>query len=302
MKNIILVLMLSAACLCYAQSPLELSAEQREKVRQRFDKDGDGRLDAEERAAAKAALSSFREAKDSGNSMQTSYRYLENDGVTIYYETDNIEAYRKLIPKQFDMPNRCLVHAFIIDFYKIDHGLEPYKENAINILVEYKGEEFWHCVYMPVTSEHSLRAGVWKLGLPKTLGDIELTRHKHLYHGTGINEDGGRMSIRVRTKGYEIDEKAKRQMIELSQKRSIQILRGEVIVTGRSGGSGSMKRSIISLAELYPKRLILQFGKGSLSTKANKKSSPLMLRPSKIIGAYYLKNTIPFSLTRDFYH
>ncbi len=298
MKTSLLFLSLALACLPCAQAA-EISPEQRQKIINHFDKDGDGRLNAEERASAKMALGSFRQGKDSGNTQQASYRYLENDGVTIYYETANVKLYKSLIPKEFNMPSRCLVHAFVIDFYKIDNGLNPYRENAINILVEYKGEEFWHCVYMPVTDEHSLRAGVRKLGLPKTLGEIELKRHKNLYHGKGVNQDGGQMSIRVNTKQYELDDKTKNELIALSQKRSIQILRGQVILTGRSTGGTAPKRSIISLAELYPNRLTLKFGKGSITSQARELASPLRLKPSRVIGAYYLKNTIPFTLSRD---
>ncbi len=301
MNKLILICTLALSSLGYAQSHSSLSPEQREKIRNHFDKDGDGKLNAQERVSARAALESFRKGKDSGDASNATYRYLENDGVTIYYETDSVEAYKKLIPKEFNLPSRCLVHAFIIDFYKIDNGLPPYKENAINILVEYKGKEFWHCVYMPVTDEHSLRAGVMKLGLPKTLGEIELERHKYHYHGKGINPDGGQVSIRVNTKHYELDEKTKKQLVELSKIRSIQILRGKVILPGRSGGDATNKRSIINLAEQYPNRLIMKFGKGSISTKTRERYSPLNLKPSKIIGAYYLKNTIPFSLTRDSY-
>ncbi len=128
---------------------------------------------------------------------RTPYRYLENDRITLYYETDNVEAYKKLIPKEFDMPSRCLVHVFVIDFYKIDNGLPPYKER-------------------------------------------------------------------------------------------------------QQGVESKSKRSIIVIAERVPNRITLKFGEGEISTKTTSECLSLELTPSKIIGVYYLKNTISFRLTREF--
>ncbi len=297
MNKLCYTFLLMLAPLVSAQSNLNLSDEQRSKLIQRFDKNGDGWLNAEERASAKEA---FQQRSRSANDREyVPYRYLENDGITIYYETKAREAYKKLIPEPFSMPKTCVVHAFMIDFYKIDHGLNPYKENAINILVEYKGQQYWHCVYMPVTDRHSMQAGIQRLGLPKTLGEIELERGQHVYKGRGVNPDGGMMSLRINTRNYQLNDAAKARLIELSQLSTVQILRGEVIVSGRTSGQSQQKRSIIEAAERYPNRLIMKFGEASLTLKPNAGCTPLQLRASKILGAYYLKNTIPFSLTRS---
>ena len=111
----------------------------------------------------------------------------------MYYETDNARVYESLLPDVFDMPDRMLVYAFIYDFYKLDYDAVPYKENALFLLVEYQGQEAWHCVYMPVTDEHSMWAGIIRLGLPKTMGDIEFNREPPRYHGTAEGRTGGTM-------------------------------------------------------------------------------------------------------------
>jgi len=228
------------------------------------------------------------------------YRYLENDGIFMYYETDNVEVYQSLIPDEFEMPSRMLVFAFFNDFYKLDYGATPYKENAISILVEYQGEEFFHVVYMPVTDEHSMWAGIFGLGLPKTLGQISFTNDNPVYFGDAINPLGGRMDMSINTENFSIENDAKQEMINLSLLSNIQIRNGNIIQVGKSGGN---ENSVINIAEQFPNLVTLKFGEASISNNTDAISNihPLDLTPSKIIGGYYLKNTIPFGLTGDAY-
>lgn len=225
----------------------------------------------------------------------TTYRYLENDGIFMYYETENEQVYQSLIPDTFNMPSRMLVYAFIIDFYELDYGATPYKENSIFILVEYQGEEFWHCVYMPVTDVYSMWAGIIGLGLPKTMGEINFTRDEPLYYGDGTNVFGATMNMSVNTENYVIDESDKQEMIDLSLLRSLNIRNGEIIEMGHTGG----QNSAIEIAEQYPNLRTIEFGEGYVTTNTDAIiiNHPLDLTPSNMIGAYYLKNTIPFSLT-----
>jgi PKD repeat protein len=224
------------------------------------------------------------------------YRYLEDQGVFIYYETDDADAYQKLLPEEFNMPSRMLVFAFIHDFYKIDNGLTPYKENGLFILVEYQGEEFWHCVYMPVTDEHSMWAGIIGLGLPKTMGEINFFDDTPLYYGDGNNPRGGTMNLSVNTEDYTINAEVKQEIIDLSKLRNLQFRNGEMFVIGKSG---EQEVSIIELAEKFPNLVTLKFGESNVTTNTDAIliNHPLDLTPSKIIGGYYMKNTIPFGLT-----
>ncbi|TKG89819.1 PKD domain-containing protein [Puteibacter caeruleilacunae] len=224
------------------------------------------------------------------------YRYLENEGVFMYYETDNAEVYQSLIPDVFDMPDRMLVFAFINDFYKLDYGVTPYKENGLFILVEYQGKEYWHCVYMPVTDEHSMWAGIIGLGLPKTMGEINFTDDNPLYYGDGTNPLGGKMNLSVNTENYTIDDEVKQEMVDLSLLSNLQIRNGDIIVMGRTGEN---KSSIIETAKRFPNLVTLKFGEASVSTNTDDilVDHPLDLTPSKMIGGYYMKNTIPFGLT-----
>jgi PKD repeat protein len=228
------------------------------------------------------------------------YRYLENDGIFMYYETDNVEVYQSLIPDEFNMPSRMVVFAFFNDFYELDYGATPYKENAISILVEHEGEEFFHVVYMPVTDEHSMWAGIIGLGLPKTLGEINFYRNNPVYYGDAVNPLDGTMNMSVNTENYTIDDDAKQDMINLSLLRSLQIRNGNIIEIGKTGGN---ETSVIHIAEQFPNLVTLKFGEATISTNTDSIAfnHPLDLTPSNIIGGYYLKNTIPFGLTGNLF-
>lgn len=228
------------------------------------------------------------------------YRYLENDGIFMYYETNDAALYQSLIPDEFDMPSRMVVFAFFNDFYELDYGAIPYKENAISILVEYQGEEFFHVVYMPVTDEHSMWAGIFGLGLPKTMGEINFTRNNPIYFGDATNTIGGTMDMSVNTQNFTIDNNTKQDMIDLSLLRTIQIRNGNIVIVGKTGGDES---SVINIAEQFPNLVNLIFGEATISTNTDQIpfNHPLDLIPSNIIGGYYLKNKIPFGLTGNPY-
>lgn len=223
------------------------------------------------------------------------YRYLENDGISVYYETTNQSVYESLIPDGFDMPDQMLVHAFFLDFYDLDYGGIPYKENGIYILTEYQGEEVWHCVYMPVTDEHSMWSGIIGLGLPKTMGQITLNRTDSVYHGTGTNQLGGTMNMAVDTAGYTLTASVKQELIDLASLRTLQVRNGKIIQIGRSGS----QMTLHEVADLYPNLLRIDYGYGTVTTNTStiNFNHPLDLTPSNIIGAYYLHNKIPFGLT-----
>lgn len=223
----------------------------------------------------------------------------------MYYETQEKEAYRNLLPELFGMPNRLLVYTFICDFYKMKGQTQPYKEASIFILGTYKGEEIWHCIYMPVTSEESMRAGINRLGLPKSIGDIEFSRAETSFSATVIDENKNIMSLEIDTSQYTFSNAEETEIKALSIIPKVNIRKGKVIKMGKKSNEKGerSKSSIIDIAKAVPNRISLKEGLGQLSfnflyTKDNSNTkSPLALKPSKIIGAYYLKNTIPFSLT-----
>lgn len=287
-----------------------------EKILQFLDKNNDQKISKQEAYRAKRLTENFNlldtnkddyltldELKNTNTS--TKYTYLENDGIYMYYETKEKEIYRKLLPEVFNMPDRLLVYTFISDFYKMKGQTQPYKEASIFLLGKYKGEEIWHCVYMPVTSEESMRMGVIRLGLPKTIGEIKFSRSETVYSATLTDENENVMSLSMDVEQYVFNKKEEKELKELSVIPKMNILRGNVIKMGKKGnGNGTnSKTSILDIAKAAPNRITIKKGQGVISfkisptQKTSNSVSPLELKPSRIIGTYYMHNTIPFSLT-----
>ncbi|CAM3426253.1 acetoacetate decarboxylase family protein [Parendozoicomonas haliclonae] len=225
------------------------------------------------------------------------FTYHESDGVYIYYETQNKDAYRKLLPKEFDMPDRLYVYSFISDFYKMDARTDPYKEASIFLLAKHNGREVWHCIFMPVTSEISRIMGVRRLGLPKTMGDISLSRNDTKYLGTATPKEGGTMSLSVNTQDYKMSSDEENLIKSLSTLPKVNLLNGKAIEM-----SGGRTKNLLDIAKRFPKKLQLIPGKADITFQAASGNSSSAsahafdLTPSKILGGYYLLNKFTFQL------
>ncbi|TKG89818.1 hypothetical protein EYV94_24680 [Puteibacter caeruleilacunae] len=310
MKRVNVILALVVATLTcslhvsFAQNQKQYSPE---KVFQFLDENNDQKLSKQEVKGAKRLADNFKyldadndgflrleELKGSNSSAR--YTYLESAGIFMYYETEEAELYRKLLPDVFDMPDRLLVYTFICDFYKMDSNTQPYKETSIFLLGEYKGKEIWHCVYMPVTSRESMLAGKYRLGLPKTMGNIDFLYADPEYNGTLIDENNCKVSLSINTDNHSFSKDEEKLIKELSVIPKMNILKGEVIEM-----SGGRNGNVLDLAQKFPNRVVVKGGEGSISfdTSSQKNSnndSPLGLKPCKILGSYYLSNKIPFRL------
>jgi hypothetical protein len=285
-----------------------------EKVFQFLDRDKDQRLSKQEVSRAKRLKDNFTHLdtnKDGfltldelkGGQSSNKYTYLESDGIFMYYETEGEALYRKLLPEVFDMPERLLVYTFISDFYKMDGETEPYKETAIFLLGRYKGKDIWHCIYMPVTSEESMRMGIIRLGLPKTIGEIDFERSESTYSATLVDENDNSIVLSIDINNYNFNETQAEALKTLSLIPKMNLLRGEVIEMGKNG-NGNQQRSIFDIAKAFPKRVTLKPGNGEIIFKQspaqinNSVGSPLDFKPTKIIGTYYMHNTLPFKLRK----
>jgi len=194
------------------------------------------------------------------------------------------------------MPDKMIVHLFVMDFYDIDSEADPYKEISISLLAKHDGEDIWHCVYMPVTSEQSIIAGQVGLGLPKTLGDIQFTRDDFTYTGTVIDDQGRSGTIAINTKYYNMTASEEEEIKAFMSLPKINLLEGEFVQMTRAGGAVN----IIDVANRYKHLVTLQGGVATISfdTSKDNKEHPFDLEASEIIAAYYLHNEIPFSLDR----
>jgi len=277
-----------------------------ERILQFLDKNNDNKISQQEASSAKRLDNNFNNLdtnKDgfltleelNGSGSSSRYTYLESDGLFLYYETEEAELYRQLLPDEFDMPDRLFVYTFICDFYKMDAQTQPYKEASIFLLGKYKGDEIWHCVYMPVTSEESMRMGKYRLGLPKTMGDIDLVRNDPEYSAKLTDENNYQVSININTNNHSFSNDEEKLLEELSVIPKKNLLNGEVIEM-----SGGRNGSVFDLAQKYPNRVIIKGGEGrinfDIASQNENEVSPLNLKPSKIIGSYYMSNKLPFRL------
>lgn len=237
-------------------------------------------------------LMSTEHGAASENQKEKRYTYHEHDGVFVYYETQDRETYRKILPDVFEMPDQPTVYSFVSDFYKMDSQTKPYKEAAIFLLAKHNGRSVWHCVFMPVTSEESRRLGVRRLGLPKTIGDIDFSRNLPKYRGTARVEGGKSMLLTVDTQDYKLNQTEEQWVRKLSTLPKLNLRNGQVLEMKRPD-----RRSIIDLALFMPNRIHLKGGRAEIEHLANgDMNHPLGLSPSKTLAAYYLRTTIPFRL------
>jgi acetoacetate decarboxylase len=278
-----------------------------EKIMKFLDANKDGKISKQEASRAKKLAANFANLdtdKDEfltleelkGNKSSERYTYLENDGIFMYFETQDKELYRTLLPKQFDMPERLLVYTFVSDFYKMDKQTLPYKEASIFLLAKYEGKEVWHCIYMPVTSEESMIAGQNRLGLPKTMGQIDLKRTEPEYRASVVDENNSKISLTIDTKNHAFNDKELKILKELSVIPKMNIIDNEIVEM-----TGGRKGNVFDLAKRFPNKMTIKSGLGSIdfdTSESRDKNlvNPLNLKPTKILGTYYLLNKIPFRL------
>ncbi len=239
--------------------------------------------------------SSWDIRRDRGDSNKA-YKYLENDGVFVFYHTKDRALYRKLLPEEFDMPTILTIQLFVMDFYKIDSDAEPYKEVSISLLAKHDGKEVWHCIYMPVTSRDSMIAGRVGLGLPKTIGDIKFQRNGSSYtvHIKDNQERSSTITLNIENDAFtQEEEETIKKLVALPK---VNLQRGNAIQMGRTGGKGN----IIDTSKRFPHLLKIQRGEANLEFDKGRSSTghPFDLKPSGIIIAYYMHNKIPFRLGR----
>ena len=225
------------------------------------------------------------------------YTYHEFDGIVVYYKTRDVKIYRELLPRVFDMPDEPMVMAFVIDYYKMDKETEPYKEAAIFLMAKYEGKPAWHCITMPVTSNEARWAGIWYLGYPKIMGDVNLLRNVLEYKGTFKLKDRTVMSITHNAKNHVITDEEIEWFQKMKGIPNLNILRGKVFQP--KFGSSKGQYTPLEIAKAFPEKFQIFVGKAKLflNPKAAGEHSERLakissIKPTRILLAYYFKNKI----------
>ncbi len=239
-----------------------------------------------------------------GPAYSQDFMYKEFDGIILFYTPKDTAAYRALLPEIFDLPQNPLVEVFFFDYYKMaPWALEPYREAAVFLLARYKGEETWHCITMPVTSEKARIGGIRNLGYPKVLAEVAFDRQEPLFSGSLKFNGKSIMEVTLDTGVQGIGHQEREWFKRLTGIPSLNIREGKLV--DPLPGSRNSKFSMLDLAERYPEIFKVQVGRATLT--GHPEAAPLDQdwRPKafgieikEIVLAYYFQNKHGFSFGR----
>jgi hypothetical protein len=85
-------------------------------------------------------------------------------------EPQDLKLYRKLLPKEFDMPGTPTVWVDITEHQRVSLPLSPYRLARIQLLGTYRGEEGWYVLTLPETAWAPVKFGQ-TVGYPKYVVD-----------------------------------------------------------------------------------------------------------------------------------
>lgn len=97
--------------------------------------------------------------------------FREFEGLTTHFMPKDPSLYRKLLPGPFAVPGRPVVTVFVADYLRVvPWPMSRYQEWSVLLKSEWKGEEGWYSVTMPVTKWVAMLGGRY-LGFPKYIAD-----------------------------------------------------------------------------------------------------------------------------------
>ncbi len=97
--------------------------------------------------------------------------FLEFEGLTTHFLPKDPSLYRKLLPEPFGVPCQPVVTIFVADYVRVvPWPLSRYQEWSVLLKSDWKGEEGWYSVTMPVTKWVAMSGGRY-LGFPKYIAD-----------------------------------------------------------------------------------------------------------------------------------
>ena len=120
-------------------------------------------------------------------------------GLAAYYEPPSLEAYRHCLPAVFAVPDQPLIMAVVIDYVRVSPWpFSRYGESALLLKTDYRGQEGWFPLIMPVTSWIA-RQGGHHLGFPKFVTpSIEIIDRDDTVWAKASGKRGGPFSLEMR--------------------------------------------------------------------------------------------------------
>jgi acetoacetate decarboxylase len=117
----------------------------------------------------------------------------------VYWETKN-EIIQRILPPPLQPVSRPLVHAFVAH-YPATSFCPSYREAALFVLAEYKGEVGEYCLSMPISDDIAMGMGREICGFPKKLADIEIKKSGDQIEGTVGRHGISFFSVKANLKG-----------------------------------------------------------------------------------------------------
>ncbi|MCA1292193.1 acetoacetate decarboxylase family protein [Paenibacillus sp. alder61] len=102
--------------------------------------------------------------------------------LTVYWETRR-EIVERILPAPLKAAQQPLVHAFVAHYPRTSFSL-PYREAALFVLADYRGELGTYCLSMLVDDDMAMGLGREICGFPKKIASMELSKNGNLVEGT----------------------------------------------------------------------------------------------------------------------
>ena len=115
--------------------------------------------------------------------------FRELEGLVTHFEPKDPSLYRKLLPEPFEMPSQPVVTVYVVDHVRVfPWPMVPCQDWSVQLKSEWKGEEGWYSVTMPVTRWFPVISGRY-VGFPKYIVDeITLARSGETRVATAKNK------------------------------------------------------------------------------------------------------------------
>ena len=233
------------------------------------------------------------------NAPNVPHIFLEQESIVSYFEVNNVNEYRKLIPSIFSVPERPLCMVKVNNFYKMESA-PPYFESIIQLLVKYKRFQSeketlaWYYLTLSVTTEEALWGRILG-GFPKVLRKVTFERYENKYVGTSYGPDGKTpvLKLVLEPRKGELTPDEKSFLDFILPFPSFTIKDGKVRNWGVFGGG---KYKIYELEKISPQIWNIKFGDCSIEYPNDPKNYLYRLGIGKFITGYWVKMNYRYSL------
>lgn len=126
--------------------------------------------------------------------------FREFEGLNTHFKPRDLSLYRELLPEQLAIPSQPVVTIFVADYLQVFPWpiVTRYQEWSVLLKSEWKGEEGWHSVTMPVTKRGAMFGGRY-LGFPKYIVDeISIVRGEKTYLATARFKSAEQLALEFR--------------------------------------------------------------------------------------------------------